>query len=266
VAAWLAACGTGGEAGGPPQNTPVSGATGYDKVDGTYVLVDSNADLTQPTVVADSPEGPFALWFTYSGVEIRRSDLPALGKDATPPRPALAALEPFEGGVVQSPSVERLPDGRYQMLYQAAVGLIAMAESEDGESWTNRRVVGSGNTPSLASGRIFYERDGMIELGGEPLLRGISPDVHLRATAGGRPMWQMFFNCPGRDGISVAICFAGSFDGEHFMANYTPVLAPDAPDELGPAQVGGIDRAVLFFAQLPIGGRFRIGAARAPAP
>src|SRR5207237_6713676 len=106
---------------------PASGATGYHKIEGTYVLLDSAADLSDPTVVADSPAGPFRIWFTWNGREIRRSDLAHLATDATPPRPALAASEPWEQGAVKAPTVDCAPGGACSMFYETGGGEIGYA-------------------------------------------------------------------------------------------------------------------------------------------
>src|SRR5262249_20223349 len=92
-------CGTGGATGGPPQNAPVSGAAGFAKVPGDYVLLDS-VPLTDPALLTSSAQGPFALWVTRDGNEIWRTALARLGTDPTPLRSALTATEPWEMGTV----------------------------------------------------------------------------------------------------------------------------------------------------------------------
>src|SRR5262249_44402560 len=176
---------------GPPTNTPFSGTNGYTKVDGVYIILDSAADLTDPSLLADSPNGPFAIWMTRAGVDIWRSDLAHLGTDATPLRPALAPADSWEGTSVVAPSVERDATG-YHMAYEAAGGIIAVADSSDGEHWTGRRMIGPGHAPSLARGFVFYESNGEIwraPRGVEAavhLLTGTNPDIHVRQTSGGR--------------------------------------------------------------------------------
>src|SRR5262249_36905883 len=67
---------------------------------------------------------------------------------------------------------------------------------------------------------------------------------------------------PGRN--SIAICYAGSWDGASFVTTGVPILQPDQPDETGPSAVLSTDQAILFFAQKPTGLKSRIGAAGAP--
>ncbi|HJZ83769.1 MAG TPA: hypothetical protein VKN99_01310 [Polyangia bacterium] len=256
-----AACGTRAEPGNSPENPPFSGAIGYHKIDGTYVLLDPVADLTDPSVVADSPAGPFHIWFTYGGATIRRSDLPHLGTDATPPRPALSASEPWEAGRVAAPSVERAAQG-FRMVYEAATDVIAVVVSSDGETWTGKREIARGHTPMLAGGHLFLQDSGFVYREGTPLFTGTDPDVIVRATPSDRLIWQMFYNCPGRN--SIAICYAGSWDGASFVTTGVPILQPDQPDETGPSAVLSTDQAILFFAQKPTGLKSRIGAAVAP--
>jgi hypothetical protein len=267
-------CGTGGTPGASPSNSPVSGATGYQKISGTYVLAVASVDLADPAVVADSASGPYHIWMTYAGSEIRRSDLPNLGTDPTVPRPALAATESFEQGRVAAPSVAHDASG-WHMAYEAADGVIALADSEDGEAWTNKRVVTLGHAPSLLGTQVFFEQAGEIwalESGPKEttpttamtpvhVLTGSSPDAHIVTTLAGRPLWQLFFNCSSPASPSIAICYAASFDGRSFESNGIPVLSPGAPDELGPSQVSGEGLDVLFFAQAPTGLRSRIGVA-----
>jgi hypothetical protein len=268
IVLFCAACGTGGDTSGPPQNAPVSGAGGFTKVMGDYVLLDSKP-LTDPALYATSSSGPFAIWVTRGGTEIWRTDLARIGTDPTPLRPALAATEPWEMGSVAKPSVEHDASG-YHMAYEAAGNIIALADSADGEVWTNKRMLGTGRAPSLASGFVFYESMGEIwraPANATPALHiatGTNPDVHVRQTAGDRPIWQMYFNCTGRDLVSIAVCYGGSFDGENFSTTYIPILQPDLPDEEGPT--GFVDNvgAILFFAQTPSGFMTRIAAATAP--
>jgi hypothetical protein len=259
-------CGTQDSPGNPPAHAPFAGSTGYRKVAGVFVLLDPSVDVTDPTVVADSPDGPFAIWVTYGGAEIRRADLSHLGTDPSPLRPALSPAEPWEGARVAAPSVVRNGTG-YQMAYEAADGVLATAESQDGEHWSDRRQVGRGKTPALAGGRLFYvdQLDGQIWSGATPTgIRGGAPDVIARPGADGRIVWQLFFECPGTGGLSIGICYAGSFDGTSFRRTALPIFSPDVPDERGPAAVLGVDHATLFFAQQPTGFPVRIGAAVAP--
>jgi hypothetical protein len=269
----LVACGAGGEPGGPPANSPNAGVSGYTKIKDTYVLADATAALSEPAVVADSPDGPFQIWVTYAGTDIRRADLPALGMPATPLRPALAATEPWEGSRVLAPSIERTASGTYQMVYEAAGGVIGRADSTDGETWTAKRMVTLGHHPTLAAGVLMYEQDGAVVAETAdafpplPIVTGTSPDLHLRTTAAGRQVWALFYNCPGASGTagpSIAICFAGSFDGIHFVVSASPALDPRAPDELGPAAILGETGGTLFFAQVAGPSPLRIAAAQSP--
>ena len=263
-----ASCGTGGATGGPPTNVPFSGAAGYAKVNGDYVLLDSKP-LTAPALLTDSPDGPYAIWMTRGGTEIWRVDLDHLGTDPSPLRMALAPTEPWEMGSVANPSVERDATG-FHMAYEAAGSVIALADSTDGESWTGKRMLGPGHAPALVHGFVFYDDGADVwraPVGSEPpvhALAGTNPDVHLRQTAGERPLWQMFFNCTGRDQVSTAICYAASYDGENFTSTDIPILQPDLPSEIGPSGFIGSESAVVFFAQTPSGSMSRIAAATAP--
>ena len=96
------------------------------------------------------------------------------------------------------------------------------------------------------------------------VVSGTNPDVHVRQTPGERPIWQMFFNCTGRDQVSLAICYAASYDGENFSTTDIPILQPDLPSEIGPSGFIGSESAVVFFAQTPSGFMSRIAAATAP--
>src|SRR5207244_33078 len=126
---------------------------------------------------------------------------------------------------------------------------------------------GPGHAPSLVRGFVFYEQDGEVwraPANTTPalhILTGENPDVHARVTTGERDLWQMFFNCRGRDQISTAICYAGSYDGEHFVTTYIPILQPDLPDEEGPTGLVDNTAAVLFFGQAPASSPSRIAAA-----
>jgi hypothetical protein len=264
LVAFVAGCGAGGDTGGLPTSAPISGGGTYNKVVGTYILVDTSTDLGDPTVLADGPAGPFTLWLTFGGTEIRRSVLPRLGVDASPPAPALVATEAWEGGRVAAPSVERSASG-YQMVYEAGIDILATASSDDGTTWTGKTPLGPhGHNPSLAAGALYYDAEGEIWLQDTPtpLLPGTAPEVRV-VDAAGRKVWKMVFNCPGHD-TPTAICYAGSYDGVHFETTEVPILQPEAPDEFGPTLALGDAQAVLFFGQQPTGLHVRIGAATSP--
>jgi hypothetical protein len=271
LAALLAGCGAGSGESGPPANPPFSGAAGYVKVPGDYVIVDSQIDLGDPAVLTDSADGPFALWITRNGSEIWRTDMARIGTNPTPLRPAVLPTEPWEQGRCAKAAVERDATG-FHMAYEAAGSTVALADSSDGEHWTQKRMLGPGHAPSLRRGFVFYEQLGQIwraPASGEaafPIVVGTNPDMRVRTTPAERELWQLFFNCPGQGGASVAICYAGSFDGEHFATGDVPLLQPDAPSELGPTGFVGDDAAILFFGQTPAGFRSRIAAAIATAP
>jgi hypothetical protein len=255
----LSACGSQPSTGAPPTNQPISGTGTYSKIDGTYV-VSAAVNLSDPAVVASSTAGPFALWFTYADNEIRRSDLPTLKGTATSPRPALTATEPWEGGSVAAPALERTQSG-YRMVYEAAGGVLGQATSSDGEQWSNKQQIGMGHHPSIAGGSLYYDTGGQIFRDGIALFSGASPDVHVFTTFADRMQWLIFYECPAT--MSVSICAAGSFDGTHFTLGTTPLLPAVAPDERGPAAVLGGTSAVMFFWQLA-GASPRIGAATTP--
>lgn len=145
-----AGCGIGWVDGaGTEGGTPTAGIGPYRRLvaDDTtpviepWVLIDPEADLSGPTVLARAGGG-LRVWFTRTEVggapEIWYAELASLGAAPTvPPRPALVAELAWEAGAVSAPSVVEL-GGQLIMLYQGGQGEPAIGRAvsdDDGATW-----------------------------------------------------------------------------------------------------------------------------------
>ena len=102
---------------------------------------DNRANLSDPSMLGGGPG--IRLWFTRStddpvASEIFYVEASSPHELPTTPMLVLAASEPWEEGLVGSPSVMPDPDGGLVMFYQGGVAMpsIGRAVSTDGLSWT----------------------------------------------------------------------------------------------------------------------------------
>jgi hypothetical protein len=174
----------------------------------------------------------------------------------------LAAVEPWEGGLVRDPWAVLLPDGRAR-LYYAAEGGIGVAEAPSIDGAFTR--IGDGRAidapgarrPSVISGievgqrafLLYLEREGRIEIHGsddgvsfERLVPAVelpplaprdetdstevaigAPGVLWAHTEAGRTIVRMYYESRRADG-QILIALAGSFDGLRFEPYPVPVM------------------------------------------
>lgn len=205
-----AACGVGpfdDEPGGR-DNLPTRAAGPYAKTeidfdtpaDEPYVLADVTAHLRDPAPLARDGGG-VRLWFTRESPddgsgEIWYAELPGVhAVPDVPPRPALAASEPWEEDFVGEPTVIDLGGGHLVLYYRGGTSAPAIGRADsldDGASWQKSA--------------------------GNPLLTGArSPAAALLADA-----TALYFVDPEAAGIQAAL--AG--DGLAFARLPEPVIAP----------------------------------------
>ena len=137
----LCNCATSGDPGGGAEHLPVSGAGPFRPltdepsftITAPYVASQPGAELDEPFVLASGPL--LALWVTVSrpgDAHIEHADAFTLGGGFGLWQVALSADQPWESGVVQSPSA--IWDSPWVLFY-ASGGAIGWAVGPDGHAW-----------------------------------------------------------------------------------------------------------------------------------
>jgi hypothetical protein len=280
----IAACGTGGDAGGGAQHLPVSGGGPFgviasqegDLIDAPVVLTDP-VDLDDPVVFADGAQ--LAVWVTAhrnGGDTIEHADAVSLRQGFADLELALAADEPWEGGGISAPSLIR---GNPWLLFYRGAGGIGVATSADAHSWSKLPgPVIPGAAPPAAVRladkiRVYYPKNGGIwaaeaasetgpftEIG--EMVRAVPYGVSLgrvfaraEQTPAGRVRHDLYFtvNAVDEDGVPFTTCgFAASYDGrnfEVFPTSITDIKLVTRGPTMTPYQSDGVDSALLLFIQ-----------------
>lgn len=142
------------------------------------------------------------------------------------------------------PSAANLPDGSWVLFatHSSRAGLFrADSPDADGSVW------------NIHDEPVLLPRTGAPEAFDHSQLA--DPWIVVQITPTGRLHYGMFFTGAERDDAeaSVAVGWAGSFDGFRFTRFASPdaaVLAPDGASEKGPSVLLEPDRGIMFFNEL----------------
>ena len=181
--------------------------------------------------------GGIGLARSKDGLAFTKESAPVLVPDAT---------ARWESTTPHAPSVARLPDGRFRMLY-AAGNAIGEAESADGVRWTRL-----GNAPIFAPSPPVPPAS--LSPGEKPPFDTDSvgdPVLAPRLTPAGRLHLRVLYT--GRAGTSSAIGFAARYgDTGPLVRNTLPVFSVDK-HEAGPALFEWVEeghtRSMLYVQQ-----------------